>query len=95
MNPPITINPSHPLAMLIPEIAKNYDRAVVKHGDRTLDGPGLSDIERLAALVEEVGEVAELFTYDHTGADEALYKAKIRAELMDVANVCLTWVRIL
>lgn len=40
-------------------------KAEVKHGfEKTLRNPDMPVVEKLAALMEEVGEVAELLTYD-------------------------------
>ena len=61
-----------------------YYRAKEKHGRMTLDGALSDDLHRLSALVEEVGEVANAMTYDSVGTD-------LRTELIQVANVALTW----
>jgi NTP pyrophosphatase (non-canonical NTP hydrolase) len=67
-----------------------YDRAKAKHSEHTLDGALATDLTRLAALVEEVGESAEAMTYDAGERAMALKK-----ELIQVANVALTWASIL
>lgn len=61
-------------------------RAHQKHGDMSILNPGISDGVKLAALVEEVGEVAKELTYDTHNGREALLK-----ELIQVANVALSW----
>ena len=87
-------------------VMNEYDRAKLKHGDYTLDGVKSNDVLRLAALVEEVGEVATELTYDHSQLPEggtraevevlqAELKARLKKELIQVANVALTWASIL
>ena len=84
----------HPLARsgVIAGLVAEYDRAKAKHGENTLDGTESNDLRRLAALVEEVGEVAELLTYDKARMHGA---ERLRAELVQVANVAVTWASIL
>lgn len=60
-----------------------------EHGGSLLD-PGLSTEKRLAALMEEVGEVARALTYDGDQGKDHLVK-----ELIQTANVALTWVEFL
>lgn len=62
-------------------------RAHLKHGDKSLLNPDMSMVEKLAALVEEVGEVARALTYDARTDQDHLVK-----ELIQVASVALTWV---
>jgi NTP pyrophosphatase (non-canonical NTP hydrolase) len=89
----------HPLddAGVIRAVLDEYTRAKAKHGEHTLDGQQSSDLLRLAALVEEVGEVSELFTYDKDqhAHDEADWRAQLKKELIQVANVACTWASIL
>lgn len=61
-------------------------RAHLKHGPKSLLNPDMPPIEKLAALVEEVGEVGRALTYDQDHS-EGLVK-----ELIQVASVALTWV---
>lgn len=89
----------HPLVEtgVLDDLIAEYNRAKAKHGDNTLDGSASNDLKRLAALVEETGEVAELLTYDagqhfHGDVDHAV---QLRKELIQVANVALTWASIL
>ncbi len=72
------------------DVLAEYRSAKAKHGDMTLDGVGIDDLKRLTALMEEVGEVAETFSYDHKRQPHDL-----RKELIQVANVALTWASIL
>jgi hypothetical protein len=77
---------------VIDDVLAEYDRAKAKHGENTLDGASATDLLRLAALVEEVGEVAELLTYDKArmhGSD------RLKAELIQVATVAATWASVL
>jgi len=67
------------------DTVNEYHRAKAKHGEMTLDGKNCTDINRLAALMEECGEAAAEMTYDK-GSRANLYK-----ELIQVANVALTW----
>ncbi len=61
-------------------------RAHLKHGSKSLGNPAMPTVEKLAALVEEVGEVGRCLTYDQDHAG-ALVK-----ELLQVASVALSWV---
>lgn len=84
---------------LIRDLRNEAIRAHRKHtrpenGGGSLIDPGLSIVKRLAALGEELGEVFELFTYDKGVGDdltEAEWTAALRKELIQVANVALTW----
>jgi hypothetical protein len=84
----------HPLTSsgIIDDLVAEYDRANVKHGENTLDGANATDLLRLAALVEEVGEVAELLTYDKARMHGA---ERLKAELVQVATVAATWASVL
>jgi hypothetical protein len=90
-------NNEHPLVVsgVITLVASEYERAKAKHGKNTLDSAESNDLTRLAALVEEVGEVAELLTYDKAAAHLADGSALLKKELIQAANVCLTWASIL
>lgn len=61
-------------------------RAQVKHGDRSYLGDGLTLTERLAGLVEEVGEVGRAMTYDNDQGKDHLVK-----ELIQVSSVAASW----
>jgi hypothetical protein len=73
------------LGPLFGEVVDEYLRAKAKHGDMTLDGPTATDVHRLAALIEEVGEVGRAMTYDQDHA------GPLADELVQVANVAITW----
>lgn len=62
-------------------------RAHLKHGPHggSLLDPALGPLSRLAALMEEVGEVAHCLTYDGEDA------VQLHKELIQVANVAMTW----
>lgn len=60
-------------------------RAHLKHGAESLLSPSASDTKKLAALVEEVGEVGRALTYDHD-------RSNLVMELIQVASVALSWV---
>lgn len=78
-----------PLADAIDDLIEEWIRAKQKHGEKTMDGKQISDRERLAALGEEFGEVCRALTYDKDKAQE------LRKELIQVANVAITWATIL
>lgn len=69
-------------------------RAQVKHGDKGMLNPAMPNDERLATLVEEVGEVAELLTYDKRQAAGDQWKDMLVSELIQVANVALSWAQV-
>jgi len=76
------------------DVMYEYDHAKAKHGENTLDGSLSNDLLRLAALVEEVGEVAHELTYDQEG--NAIERAaRLKKELIQVMNVAGTWASIL
>ena len=61
-------------------------RAVSKHGIHVISGPEYTDCDRLAILMEEVGEVAHELTYD-----QARDKDKLVKELIQVATMAAMW----
>lgn len=61
-------------------------RAQVMHNDRSYLGNSLTETERLAGLVEEVGEVGRAMTYDNNQGKDHLVK-----ELIQVASVAASW----
>jgi NTP pyrophosphatase (non-canonical NTP hydrolase) len=61
--------------------------AHAKHGDRSMLGEHYTPHERLAILMEEVGEVAHELTYDQDGDRDKLVR-----ELIQVAAMAATWV---
>ncbi len=63
-------------------------RAHCRHSDRSLLNKQMPDSERLAILVEEVGEVAHALTYDGD-------KERLEIELIQVAAVAATWIEAL
>lgn len=89
-DPGTFVDVAHPLAQsgMLDAVAAEYYSAKEKHGEFSLDSPASNDVLRLAALVEEVGEVASALTYDGD-------QANLRAELIQAANVSLTWASVL
>jgi hypothetical protein len=65
-------------------------RAHLKHGDHSMLGACYTSGDRLAILMEEVGEVAHELTYDQSGDRDKLVK-----ELTQVAAMAATWVEFL
>jgi hypothetical protein len=64
-------------------------RAHSKHGVKSMLGTGYTDHERLAILVEEVGEVAHELTYDQDPVNRV---QRLRDELAQVAAMAATWI---
>lgn len=62
-------------------------RAHLKHGDHSMLGKHYASGDRLAILMEEVGEVAHELTYDQDGDTDKLVK-----ELIQVAAMAASWV---
>lgn len=68
-------------------------RAHLKHGEYSMLGPHYSSGDRLAILVEEVGEVAHELTYDQGGPGVGEGRRdELVKELIQVAAMALTWV---
>lgn len=69
-------------------VIREANRAHDKHKDAggSLLDPALTVLQRLAALTEECGEVARALTYDN--AEDTHH---LMTELIQVANVALTW----
>lgn len=62
--------------------------AINKHSvDRTPLSDGLTEVEKLCILMEEVGEVARCLTYDHRGTRDQLI-----GELIQVAAMATMWI---
>jgi len=68
-------------------------RAHLKHGVHSMLGDRYSSGDRLAILVEEVGEVAHELTYDQGGPGVGEGRRdELVKELIQVAAMALTWV---
>ena len=68
-------------------------RAHLRHGDYSMLSPHYSASDRLAILMEEVGEVAHALTYGQGGPGVGRYdKDKLEKELIQVAAVAATWI---
>lgn len=65
-------------------------KAYLKHGEHSMLGPHYTSGERLAILVEEVGEVAHELTYDQDGD-----KGNLVRELIQVCAMAASWVEFL
>lgn len=66
-------------------VEAEYVRAHLKHKGSTPKNPRMSDGERLAILVEEVGEVARALTYDNGNAENLV------SELIQVSAMAAAW----
>lgn len=66
-------------------VQREVARAKTLHRDKALTNPDLPDLEKLAALVEEVGEVGKALTYDQLGHG-------LVEELTQVAACALSWI---
>lgn len=65
-------------------LAEGFRHAKSKHGDRTFD-KDLPHLDRVAAYIEELGELARALTYDKEHANE------VAAELADIGELTLAW----
>lgn len=65
-------------------------RAHLRHGENSMMGERYSSGDRLAILMEEVGEVAHELTYDQDGDRDKLVR-----ELIQVAAMAASWVEFL
>lgn len=63
---------------------EEYDRACLLHPGMTLDSPEPTDAQRIAAVVEELGEVARATTYDAHAGDLA-------TELIQLGALAAAW----
>jgi hypothetical protein len=68
-------------------------RAHLKHGEHSMLGEHYSSGDRLAILMEEVGEVAHELTYDQGGT--ASRRDELVKELTQVAAMAASWVEYL
>lgn len=60
-------------------------KAYAKHGSKTPMNSNMPNVERLAILVEEIGEVAKCLTYDQD-------LDNLECELIQVAAVAAMWI---
>ena len=68
---------------------EEYDRACLLHPGMTLDSDAPTDAQRLAALVEELGEVARALSYDaHTDRGHA---GDLATELIQLGALAAAW----
>lgn len=87
-------NPTLVLSELtLSAIQAEATRAHLKHGDYSMLGPHYSAQDRLAILMEEVGEVAHELTYDQGGPGVGRYdRDKLVKELVQVAAMAASWI---
>lgn len=69
------------------EIIAARRKAHAKHGDNSIESVAIDDLQMLAILAEEFGELAHELTYDTTNGPGAK-----RAELIDIASVVTAWI---
>ncbi len=68
-------------------------RAHLKHGEHSMLGKCYSPSDRLAILVEEVGEVAHELTYDQGGPGVGQFdRDRLVKELIQVAAMAASWI---
>lgn len=75
----------HLSALTLNAVNAEYTRAHIKHKGWTPKNVRMSDGERLAILMEEVGEVARAVTYDNGNP------AKLVEELIQVSAMAAAW----
>jgi hypothetical protein len=68
---------------------EEYSRAAKKHPGMTLECDGHTDVTRLFALVEEIGEVAACLTYDNDA--ETGHNSDLKSEVIQVIALALAW----
>jgi len=73
------------ISLVLTRLIGRYHAMRQKHGEYSIDGSLITNRERLAALGEEFGEVCRALTYDRDHA------GNLREELIDLANVAVTW----
>lgn len=95
---PMNITPEAVQALL-----DEHEHAAEKHGyGHVLTNPEMAEGEKFAALTEELGEVAQLLTYDKRPAQDAAtpeiqarwnqeWRTKLAGELLQVSNLALAW----
>lgn len=72
------------------EVRAERERAHAKHGDTSMEAFPVDDMNRLAILVEEVGEVAMEFN-DARHDDQGVDVWALRKELIQVAAMAVAW----
>lgn len=70
-------------------VLNEVDRADVKHGIFSLLNVEMPTLSKLAALVEETGEVGRALTYDEGS------RRRLIVELTQVASVAVSWLQAL
>ncbi len=74
------------------EVRRERERAHAKHGDTSMEAKGWGNLQRLAILIEEVGEVGRAFNdHEHGKLTSAELRRDVRAELIQVAAMAAGW----
>ena len=68
---------------------EEYGRAAEKHPGMTLECDGHTEVTRLFALVEEIGEVSACLTYDNDA--ETGHNSDLESEAIQVIALALAW----
>lgn len=86
------VSGTHPSLDNIADLIRaEYDRAHTKHDGNTPANPAMSDHDRAAILLEEVGEVARALTPDaHT---ETGHAGNLADELIQTATMAAAWLQ--
>lgn len=83
-------NPGPRMTLVYREVRDERERAHSKHGATSMESFDDDDMNRLAILVEEVGEVAKEFN-EARHDDRPVDLAKLRKELIQTAAMALAW----
>ena len=94
--PPLPCPPQ--LEPVLQAVIREYWRARNKHGDNCIDGVHYTDHQRLAIVMEEVGEIAHELTYDVAGGvgvglDDSSVEAVTRMwkEVIQAGTMLVGW----
>lgn len=80
------------LASALDEVRHEIVNAVDKHGlAQTPLSKTMYRSEKFIILMEEIGEVAHLLTYDGNPGDFATQRENLRRELIQVAAMAVAW----
>lgn len=91
--PPPHVPPQ--IAEAVAAVVTEFLRAKAKHGEKCIDGP-YTETQRLAVLVEEVGEVAHELTYDAAAEGiEGGDTGRLLPEVIQAAAMAVGWVSVL
>jgi hypothetical protein len=79
------VNRQNEFRRVLQLVEVEWVRASGKHPGHTPDSSSTTDLNRLATLTEELGEVARCLTYDRDHAGD------LRKELIQVAAMAASW----